>query len=952
MSLGSWALIDIETTGISPAQDQIIDVGYLQFEGTKLQKTYSSLVYTDLKLGQFIQKLTGITPEMVKKAPSWSKVKGDVQELGGHTLLAHNANFERSFLEDTYEELGVEAEVKYADSLLFCALLFPRARSLKLENLIIELGIADVEIHRGFEDSRDLLKVLLMGVALHQTQEPELYHFLKHQMARFDQNEFWYKAFYALSFEQLCEIAAQIDFSLQTFLEKYLENKKKIDQFSKSLIWDDLHFDSQSIQSIFQNEKNLQQLLPNYKYRSSQEKMSLRVGQAFKNDIHALIQAPTGTGKTIGYLIPSLLMAKEEGKQVLLATATKTLQEQAKGKDIPLAKNILGEDFKDLKTTTLMGSKNHFCELLFRQEEDSILDDFETSFIKVYFETLFFYNARVNQEDRLLRMHVPGVLRRLFESFHLKEREIQVDFRSCMGNNCPHKNECSYLQGLREAQKADIILGNHALMFHWPLSLEKPEYIVVDEAHKIENEATSAFTLELGEKEFMRLGAQLAGGQGTGALFYLLSIGEEKGDRDKLERHRREFKIQGESIQERVRGLSTYLDILFKKSRRYTSLYWNELPMISPTQLKDEISAQVLSEMKNLHILLQESIQWLVPYIQRWQQEKTGDEDKLKAIARFESLYSAVEEAYNVLQEILGEDSDYSRSLKFHEDYGFSLEVTPIDIGHHVYKELLEPSRSTVMTSATLVGKSCAGSAGIKWMSGHQYLASEKQFSQVLALEPVFDYKKNAKVYLCTDTPSMYEASFIPHVLEQILPLVMDLGGKTLFLYSSRARFEAAREVLFEKLSGQIAVFSQGLGTQVVDEFMKADSGVLIGMESFGEGIDIPGDALKLVYVDKVPDLRQDQVVQMRRDFYEKSFGNEFADYFMAHRARSLLQKLGRLIRTESDSGVVIVTDSRLAKWKGRTVGKFLELLDPYEPEVIKLEEAVLKAREDLLPFF
>jgi ATP-dependent DNA helicase DinG len=134
-----------------------------------------------------------------------------------------------------------------------------------------------------------------------------------------------------------------------------------------------------------------------------------------------------------------------------------------------------------------------------------------------------------------------------------------------------------------------------------------------------------------------------------------------------------------------------------------------------------------------------------------------------------------------------------------------------------------------------------------------------------------------------------------------------------------------------------------------VEDFKKAQNGILIGMESFGEGIDIPGDLLEFIYIDKVPDLRQDLVIQKRRDFYDANFGNEFNDYFLAHRTRALHQKLGRLIRRESDKGCIIVTDSRLARWKGRTLETFKDMMKPYKLNVTTMDEACNKTREFLI---
>ena len=163
-SLGPWAVIDLETTGVNPADDAIIDVGFLQFEEGTLVRTYESLVYTDQKLSQFIQKLTGILPKMVKNAPQWRVVQEEVQTLFGHHLLAHNADFERNFLESSFDEVDDESgRESYEDSLFILGILFPERKSLKLENFITDWRLADEEQHRGLADSVDLLKVLLVA---------------------------------------------------------------------------------------------------------------------------------------------------------------------------------------------------------------------------------------------------------------------------------------------------------------------------------------------------------------------------------------------------------------------------------------------------------------------------------------------------------------------------------------------------------------------------------------------------------------------------------------------------------------------------------------------------------------------------------------------------------------------------------------------------------------------
>jgi ATP-dependent DNA helicase DinG len=180
----------------------------------------------------------------------------------------------------------------------------------------------------------------------------------------------------------------------------------------------------------------------------------------------------------------------------------------------------------------------------------------------------------------------------------------------------------------------------------------------------------------------------------------------------------------------------------------------------------------------------------------------------------------------------------------------------------------------------------------------------------------------------------------VPDLCKQINPLIKKLGGRTLLLFSSRLRFEAAVDLLLKEFEGKVPVFVQGIGKNVVEEFKKEQSAILIGMESFGEGIDIPGEKLQFIVIDKIPDVRQDLVIQKRRDFFEFKFGNEFNDYFLAHRTRSLHQKFGRLLRSEKDHGAILVVDNRIKKWKGGTLRTFQKLMEPYQIRSLPLSEA------------
>ncbi|MFT6070163.1 MAG: ATP-dependent DNA helicase DinG [Bacteriovoracaceae bacterium] len=951
--LGRWTVIDIETTGINPANDSIIDIGFLEFDGTALVRKYDSLVRHEGHLSYFIQKLTSIKPTQLKKAPRWEDVELEVQELYGSKLIAHNSDFEKSFLEASFDEIEHSADEgeqreEYLDSMLYLALLFPERSNLKLEGFITDFGLADKEEHRGFQDSLDLLKVLLLGTYLIKSDSNKaiLYSNL---FKKYAQEDWWYAKFYMSDREELFEIAESIDFDLVQAREDYLEKQIKeiAAKTEDNYVAPPLTFSGENIKEILRDEMEVSKKLPFYRYRKSQEDLALKTGQSFKNKIHSLVQAPTGTGKTLGYLLPSALFSLQEKQQVLVATGTKTLQHQALSKDVPQIRSLLNLNEEELKVKRLIGSGNHLCELLFREgiKEDLLFDarDFEVKFTDMYFEALFYYNSYVPYEEKVVRDNLPYALKRRFKNFAKKEQEIAVDFRSCTGKKCPFRQDCSYLTGLREAKDANIILGNHSLMFSWPRGFPRPPYVVVDEAHKIEEETTSSFSLEVSQPEIENFVKSLQNLQGVGSLFFLLAQFEEHegASTDKINMIREKTLSTHQMLEDHLKPLPDLVELYFKKRPRYTSHFWNEVPMVGRAQNEEAAGVGIFNHFDSIRHILNIYIQDLMPFSNLWEVNSLEDDNQIIALTRFETFWGQLEDFVTALTTILDKKEGFSHSLKFHESQGYQALAAPIDVGRVLHDKLLETSASVVYTSATLGnGHGDRGTRGIEWSTGYSYLEAEKRFKSGFFLPATYDYANKTKVYLCDDTLPFYDNHFVEDTLSSIIKLIRNIGGRSLLLFSARKRFETAREILLKEFEGEIPLFIQGMGSNIIDEFKNSGVGILLGMESFGEGIDVPGEALQFVFIDKIPDLRMDKVINDRRNFYEANLGNEFTDYYLAHRTRSLHQKLGRLLRTESDIGGVIIVDSRIKNWKGNTMEKLVKLMEPYQIQRSGIEEA------------
>jgi len=606
----------------------------------------------------------------------------------------------------------------------------------------------------------------------------------------------------------------------------------------------------------------LDRRLPGYEERAAQIQMAQAVAESLENGQHALIEAGTGTGKSLAYLLPIV----RSGKIALVATANKALQEQLFYKDIP----FIAENVQDVKAALIKGMSNYLC-LQHLEEERS---GFQAYTHDPAFEELEDQrdDAKWDGDLDVVKFHLPGELR----------RRVAADSDDCAWRECAHYGDC-YVRKMREkAQEAQIVVVNHTLLLIDILMegwlLPDRDVIVIDEAHHLEDEATRAFTATVSPRRVETLLAQrrlrehcdpqkLENAVTANVLLWsriseLVGFGMQRGRLPLTER-----------IEEGLRLATAVGDIASHMRARKP-----EVMDPRESQLYDKIVARASNLKSDLQLVFGlKDPEGRVYYIER------------EASRR-------------------GRDSSYSVSAA-------PLSVTEI------LKEKLFDQISVIATSATLA---IDGNFGFYKRQVGITDANE------LVLPLAFDYHKNAILYIprLQHAPAFGKDSglYLDELAQQMRDLVLASHGRAFLLFTSQRTMNEIWSRLSEDLDHEgftLLIQDGNLGrAELLRRFRTSERAVLFGMRSFWEGVDVAGDALSLVAIDKLPfDPPDDPVHEARVSRMKAAGKNWFGDYVLPLAILRLKQGVGRLLRTKTDRGVLALLDARLlTKGYGRQV--------------------------------
>src|SRR6267378_659876 len=642
------------------------------------------------------------------------------------------------------------------------------------------------------------------------------------------------------------------------------------------------------MQKIFGPDGLISTAHPEYEHRPGQIQMAEAVARAFEQKRHLIVEAGTGTGKTLAYLVPAIAAACGSGARVVISTGTKNLQEQLMEKDLPFLQGVLPAKFR---AAVMKGRNNYACLHRIKQAESMpVLEGLDQI---DQFDEVFRWVTQTETGDRAELSNLP-------ESLPFW-RHIDARSDTCLGQQCPDFEPCFITRMRQRATDADIIVVNHHLFFA-DLALRNgaygsvlPDYaaVILDEAHQIEDVASEYF------------GAQVSTYQ----------IDDLLRDVGALKLEDRETERELGRISARIQRFADEFWISFREGRGLEGRFAlapakrGGSPAVWEGAEADETSALPVSASTDSYHALDNALNRLETTLAAMSEPPADAESIVRRTRQLRFDLNFI---------IKGEDRKFVYWLE-RRGRGVFLRASPIDVSGLLQDKLFDTVPTVVLTSATL---SSAGSfAFIKDRLGlHE--------AKDLIAESTFDYQSQALLYLPKSMPDPRSPQWAVAAASEVIRIVGATDGRAFVLSTSVAGMQSLHDLASPYLDYPCLVQGSASKGQLLRTFRETPNAVLFATSSFWQGVDVRGEQLSCVIIDKLPfAVPTDPIVAARQRYIEDEGGSSFFEYSVPQAIISLKQGLGRLIRSTTDHGVLAVLDPRLrTKSYGRT---FLQSLPP-----------------------
>lgn len=901
----SIVAIDVETTGLDPERDAIIEIGAVKFRGGRVEAEWSSLVNPRRHVPEFITSLTGIDDAMLRQAPSFREIAPALESfIGTAPLVGHNVRFDLGFLR---QGLGLSRN-GVIDTYELAAVLLPSAARYNLASLGKELGVLLPATHRALEDARVTHGVYLRLLE-HARQLPLQ---MVREIVRLGKNLEWDAS---SVFEELLQ--AESVGTRQTRATGSEAAPDRGNQYPALVIPEtSLPVDPDEAAAVLEHGGDFSKRFEAFEYRAEQVEMLRNVAAALSRGRHILVEAGTGVGKSFAYLIPAALFAVRNNTRVVVSTNTINLQDQLMRKDIPELRTALGID---IRAAVLKGRSNYLCPR--RLENARRFRPRSEVELRVLAKVLV-WQLNDSSGDRG-RLTLNGNAER---GVWLR---LSAEDDACTSEICLKRTggTCPFHRAKSAAQAAHLLVVNHALLLADVATqgnvLPDYGYLIVDEAHHLESATTSALSFRITQSELERMMKDI-GGSGSGILGHFVELARRflgPADLGLLQRKTTRatdlafrFDQLARELFDRIADFSASL----RDADNASPYAWQArlLPSTRALPAWDLVDIAWQTAGETLRLFLQVLAEIHQAVSSNLLAGTADLEDSASDLVSATNRLGDVERQLSAMMSKPVTDQVYWIEVR-PSGNDLSLNSAPLQVGPLIERVLWHEKTAIVLTSATLTAHGEFG-----------YLRSRLGADEADALQlgSPFDYESSTLLYLPTDVPEPGDSAYSQVLHRTLIAAARAARGRTLVLFTSYAALRKAAQAITAPLArDEILVFEHGEGASpnaLLESFRTAERAVLLGTRSFWEGVDVPGEALSVLIIPKLPfDVPSDPLIAARAEMYEDPFG----DYYVPEAILKFRQGFGRLIRAGSDRGVVAILDRRIiSKQYGRL---FLESL-------------------------
>ena len=868
----SFVALDLETTGLDFEKDEIIEVALVRFENGEPKDNLDFLVKpSSTELRPFIETLTGINKADLDSAPDFASIAGQICSfIGDLPVVAHNALFDSKFLKQTFAKVGVNYDSHvFWDSLTLSRIAYQDVPNHRLDTLVQELDIERSRAHRALPDADACGRLFVKALEKISSMDPWLFEALS-KVAE--------GSGYETLFAKKNDEFSAPKYKLPEAPAQVALPKSKAPRVSE----------------FFKEGGFISFVVEDYKPRHNQQDFaSVMERNMYKGGL-CVLEAPTGSGKTLSYLITAANKAIT-GERVLISTATRTLQEQLWTESIPqIAKIYNGE----LRPAILKGRDNYLClrkfEELLMHSQRLLSAEERDSFMALIPWVMSTETGDISDCNSFSQ----GRNRVLWS-------KLSSNASSCLGEKCPHHNNCPAFVAKRKAMNANMVLVNHSL-FLADLQLDFAllpayEHIVFDEAHRLPEISNQAFGRTISFFGFRNIAKTLepskAGGDG------LIAEIASRLPAEQPEIHEICDKLS-EALAESEKALHRFFMKIGKKVAKqkngrsgftYVNSILAEYEADPATFLEQYANARDLASKLVAATANVESLKGVV-----------GDLDgRMTEINHFVTDFEFVTKAGRADWVFYMEEPFNPHTIKLH--------ALPLHSGS-VWKEKFYPwIKSATFTSATLSVQ--ADLTYFLQKMGMDTLRVKQPFVRVYTEQSDVNERRSVMVAKFLPKPSTPE--FGDALNDTLLKVLPSIEENTMVLFTSVATMMKAQAVLAPAFAERnkllLCQHVDGSLDGLVAMFRKERGACLLGCQSLWEGVDFPGDALKLLVITKLPFPNpSDPLVAGLTNEMKAANKNFFKDYFIPEAYIELRQGMGRLLRNDSDSGKVLILDNRV----------------------------------------